>query len=71
MARVGRPWAAALAVELERDFELLGATASEDKLQDGVPQCARAPVQHGDLGPSPARGGGVEGDAPPWGMPRV
>eukprot|EP00667_Euglena_gracilis_P000434 EG_transcript_434 len=31
----------ALAVELERDFELLGATASEDKLQDGVPQCIR------------------------------
>eukprot|EP00668_Euglena_longa_P034865 GGOE01044759.1.p1 GENE.GGOE01044759.1~~GGOE01044759.1.p1 ORF type:complete len:1221 (-),score=464.12 GGOE01044759.1:614-4276(-) len=30
-----------LAIELERDFELLGATASEDKLQDGVPQCIR------------------------------
>ena len=31
----------ALAAELEDEFQLLGATASEDKLQDGVPECIK------------------------------
>jgi phospholipid-transporting ATPase len=28
--------------EIERDLVLLGCTAIEDKLQDGVPQCIKA-----------------------------
>lgn len=39
---------ASLAEDLERGFHLLGATAIEDKLQDGVPECI-ATLQRANL----------------------
>ena len=35
----------AVASEIERDLTLLGATAIEDKLQDGVPECIEKLIQ--------------------------
>lgn len=37
-----------VAEEMERDMTLIGATAIEDKLQDGVPQ-AIANLAHADI----------------------
>jgi hypothetical protein len=56
--------------EIERDLVLLGCTAIEDKLQEGVPQCIktladadiRLWVLTGDKMVRPAKGAGTDGE---------